>query len=96
MGAKNLQGPIHPGEILADELEEIGMSPFVLARRLGIHNNRIYQIIDGRRGITADTAIRLSKFFGTTAEFWLGLQQEYELDVARDKVNTDSITPYHT
>ncbi len=87
--------PIHPGEILADELDEIGMKPVELAVRLGVPNNRIYQILHGRRSITADTALRLGKFFNTSPEFWLNLQQAYELDVARQEVNgaLDAIVP---
>lgn len=77
------RAPIHPGEILADELEEIGMNPVGLADRIGVPNNRIYLILQGKRGITADTALRLGRFFGTGPEFWLNLQKSYELDVAR-------------
>lgn len=77
------RAPIHPGEILADELEEIGMNPVGLADRIGVPNNRIYLILQGKRGITADTALRLGRFFGTGPEFWLNLQKAYELDVAR-------------
>ena len=73
--------PIHPGEILGDELEEIGMKPVELAKRLGVPDNRIYQTLQGRRSITADTALRLGKFFNTGPEFWLNLQQAYELDL---------------
>jgi addiction module HigA family antidote len=88
--------PIHPGEILGDELEEIEMKPVELAARLGVPDNRIYQIIAGKRAITADTALRLGKFFNTGAEFWLNLQKAYELDVARKEIgeSLESITPY--
>ncbi len=75
--------PIHPGEILADELQEIEMTAVGLANRIGVPNNRIYLILQGRRSITADTALRLGKFFNTGPEFWLNLQKAYELDVAR-------------
>lgn len=75
--------PIHPGEILADELQEIEMAAVELADRIGVPNNRIYLILQGKRGITADTALRLGRFFGTGPEFWLNLQKSYELDVAR-------------
>ena len=70
--------PIHPGEILQDELAAMGMTTFRLAQHLHIPNNRLYQILEGRRGITADTALRLSKFFGTSPELWLNLQQSYD------------------
>lgn len=88
--------PIHPGEILADELEEIGVSGLELANRLGIPNNRIYQIMAGKRSITADTALRLGRFFGTGPDFWLNLQKAYELEAAREEIGTklDVIVPY--
>ena len=75
--------PIHPGEILADELNELGLSAAELARQIRVPANRISQIIAGKRNLSADTALRLSKYFGTTAEFWLNLQKTYELDQAR-------------
>jgi antitoxin HigA-1 len=77
--------PIHPGEILSDELQEIGITAADLANKLEVPKNRIYQIINNQRSITADTAIRLGIFFGTTAEFWLNLQKAYELDIARNQ-----------
>ena len=82
----NWKDPIHPGEILADELTEIGMTALELGKRLEVPNNRLYQIINGKRDITADTALRLGQFFGTGPEFWLNLQKSYELDIARQKV----------
>jgi addiction module HigA family antidote len=78
--------PIHPGEILADELAEIGMTALALSKRLEVPNNRLYQIINGKREITADTALRLGQFFGTGPDLWLNLQKAYELDVARQKI----------
>jgi addiction module HigA family antidote len=88
--------PIHPGEILAKELEGIGMKPLELAERIGVPNNRIYQIIEGKRSITANTALRLGRFFGVSPEFWLNLQKAYELDLARQKVGEglEGILPY--
>ena len=71
--------PIHPGEILADELEELGISATALSRALDVPTNRITQIINGQRAITAETALRLGRWFGTSAEFWLNLQKQYEL-----------------
>ena len=90
------QAPIHPGEILADELEEIEMKPVELAARLGVPDNRIYQILHGQRSITADTALRLGKFFNTGPEFWLNLQGAYELDIARQATGSslEKIVPY--
>jgi addiction module HigA family antidote len=77
---------IHPGEHLAEELKELGMSAAELARKLGVPTNRITGILNGQRAITGDTALRLSHFFGTSAEFWLNLQSLYELRVAEKKV----------
>ncbi len=89
--------PIHPGEILADELEEIGMTALALSKRLEVPNNRLYQIINGKRDITADTALRLGQFFGTGPDLWLNLQKAYELDVARQKIGVTlkRIKRYH-
>jgi|SRR5207249_11366289 len=78
--------PIHPGEILADELKEIGLSAAELARTLGVPANRISQVIAGKRAITADTALRLARYFGTSPDLWMNLQKTYELDLARRQV----------
>lgn len=72
------QVPIHPGEHLAEELRELSMSAAELARKLGVPTNRVTSILNGRRAITGDTALRLAHFFGTSAEFWLNLQSLYE------------------
>ena len=77
---------IHPGEHLAEELKELNMSAAKLARQLDVPTNRVTEILNGRRAITGDTALRLAHFFGTTAEFWLNLQSLYELRVAQKKV----------
>ena len=76
---------IHPGEQLAEELSELGMSAAELARRLDVPTNRITEILNGRRAITGDTALRLAHFFGTSAEFWLNLQSLYEIRLAQRK-----------
>jgi antitoxin HigA-1 len=76
---------IHPGEHLAEELKELGMSAAELARQLDVPTNRITEILNRRRAITGDTALRLSHFFGTTAEFWLNLQSLYEIRLAEQK-----------
>jgi antitoxin HigA-1 len=78
--------PIHPGEILSDELEEIGLSAKRLADVIEVPPNRLYQLLAGKRSITADTALRLSQYFGTSADFWMNLQSAYELDLARQQV----------
>lgn len=82
----NTMRPIHPGEILKDELIEVGMSANAFAQALHVPANRITAILNGSRSITADTALRISRFFGTTPEFWLNLQTAYDLKVARQTV----------
>lgn len=81
-----MREPIHPGEFLADELEELNMTAAELARRLHVPENRISQIIAGKRNITADTALRLGRWFGTGEQVWINLQKTYELDLARQKL----------
>jgi antitoxin HigA-1 len=81
--------PIHPGEILTDELTELGISSAELARQINVPPNRISQILSGKRSITADTALRLGKWFGTGPKIWLNLQQAYDLDVAKFKIGPD-------
>jgi addiction module HigA family antidote len=76
---------IHPGEHLAEELETLGMSAAELARNLHVPTNRVTQILNGQRAITGDTALRLAHFFGTSAEFWLNLQNLYELRLAEQR-----------
>ena len=77
--------PVHPGEILQEEfLTPLHISQNRLGKELGVSPRRINEIIHGRRAITADTALRLSRFFGNSATFWLGLQMDYDLDVADD------------
>ena len=78
--------PIHPGEILADELEEINLTGAELARIINVPANRVTQIIAGKRAITADTALRLGQYFGMSADFWMNLQKMYELDLARQEI----------
>ena len=86
---KDWRDPIHPGEHLSDELEEIGMNGHELAKRLNVPPNRVSQILGGKRGVTADTAMRLGKFFGTGPEIWLSLQQKYDLQVAQKEGSGD-------
>jgi len=81
--------PIHPGEILADELQELSMSAAELARILHVPTNRITQILHGRRSITADTALRLGQWLGTGPEIWLNLQKSYELRLAEQAVGQE-------
>jgi len=78
--------PIHPGEILAEEfLAPLGMSQYRLAKGIGVPPRRINEIVHGIRAITADTALRLARFFGTSPEFWVNLQTHFDLDVLRDQ-----------
>jgi addiction module HigA family antidote len=77
---------IHPGEILADELEELRVSPTELSRQIGVPPNRVTQIIQGKRAVTGDTALRLGHWFRTSAEFWLNLQTAYDLRVAEKEL----------
>ena len=79
--------PVHPGEILQKEfIEPIGLSQNKLAMALHVPARRINEIVLGKRGVTADTALRLSRYFGMSPQFWLGLQMDYELDVAEDSL----------
>ncbi len=73
---------VHPGEILADELQELSVTPTELARQLRVPANRIIQIVQGKRSITGDTALRLGHWFGTSAKLWLNLQTSYDVRIA--------------
>ena len=81
--------PIHPGEILADELEELGVSPTELSRQIRVPANRISQIINGKRSITGDTALRLAHWFGTSPQFWMNLQALYDVRIAEEDAGTE-------
>jgi addiction module HigA family antidote len=86
MNAKNL-APVHPGEILQQEfIVPMGLSQNKLALALHVPARRINEIVLGKRSITADTALRLSRYFKNSAQFWLGLQMDFDLDVAEDKL----------
>jgi len=79
--------PIHPGEVLlTDYLEPLGVTQHRLAVAIGVPPRRINEIVHGKRGITADTALRLARFFGTSERFWLNLQSRYEIEVERDRL----------
>ena len=80
--------PIHPGEILVTEfLEPMGITQYRLAKDIGVTPRRINEIVHGRRAISADTALRLSHFFGMEAQFWLNLQSRYDMEVAREQLH---------
>ena len=86
MASRKLQ-PVHPGEVLMEEfLKPMGLSQNRLALAIGVHPRRINEIVLKKRSITADTALRLSRYFGTSPQFWLGLQMDYDLDVASDRL----------
>lgn len=79
--------PIHPGEVLLEEfLEPMGISQYRLAKDISVPPRRINEIVHGKRAVTADTALRLARYFGTSDRFWLNLQASYDLDVQRDKL----------
>ena len=79
--------PVHPGEVLQEEfLIPMGLSQSRLALDISVHPRRINEIVLGKRSITADTALRLSRYFGNSPQFWLGLQMDYDLDIAEDKL----------
>jgi len=82
MSVRNGMPPVHPGKILRDEMDALDMSAKALAQELDVPPNRITAILNSQRGVTADTALRLSRYLGTTPEFWLNLQKAYELRVA--------------
>ncbi len=79
MNPKNGMRPVHPGEILRDELDALGLSANALSRALGVPVNRVTTILNGQRGVSADTALRLARYFGTSPQLWLNLQKTWEL-----------------
>jgi len=85
MSVKSGMRPVHPGEILREELDALEMSAKAFSEALDVPANRITMILKGQRGITADTALRLSRYLGTTPEFWMNLQKTYELREAQVK-----------
>ena len=96
--ASDKLAPIHPGEVLmADFIEGFGITQNKLAVSVGVPPRRINEIVHGKRGISADTALRLATYFGTSAQFWLTLQDRHDLDVAEDRTAEQiaAITPLH-
>ncbi len=83
--------PVHPGEILRDELDEIGLSANALSKELGVPVNRVTMILNGQRGVSADTALRLARYFGTTPQLWLNLQKTWELRQAENAAGQEII-----
>src|ERR1043166_5631723 len=85
--AKRRFAPVHPGIVLGEEfLRPMGISQYRLAKGIAVPARRINEIVQGKRGITADTALRLGKFFSMEAQFWMNLQSHYDLEVARDAI----------
>ena len=89
MTVRNGMRPVHPGEILQEDLDALGMSAAELARRIEVPANRIAGILKGRRSVTGDTALRLGRFFGTSRQFWLNLQKLYELRLADQSADSN-------
>jgi antitoxin HigA-1 len=91
--------PIHPGEILQEEyLDPLSVSQYRLARAIDVSPRRINEIVNGKRGISADTALRLARYFATSERFWLNLQNRYDIEIERDRLSAilDEITPLQT
>ena len=96
MNAKNSMRPVHPGEVLRDELDELGLSANGLSKVLGVPVNRVTMILNGQRGVSADTALRLARYFGTTPQLWMNLQKTWELrqaEIQTGRAIAEQITP---
>jgi len=79
--------PTHPGEVLSEDfLRPMALSQYALAKAIGVPQIRVSEIVHGKRAVTPDTALRLARYFGTSAEFWIGMQATYDLEIARDEV----------
>ena len=89
----NASDPIHPGEHLAEIIEELGITQYRLAKTIGVPQIRIHDIVHCRRSITADTALRIGRALGMTPDYWLNLQRMYDLDIARAKTDLSAIKP---
>lgn len=97
MAKKKTTKPIHPGEVLLEEfLEPMGISQYRLAKAIHVPARRINEIVKGLRGITADTALRLSRYFGSSERFWMNLQARYELEVEKDRLGGRLEREIHT
>ncbi|MEZ4681743.1 MAG: HigA family addiction module antitoxin [Caldilineaceae bacterium] len=94
---KEKMAPVHPGEILLEDfMKPLGLSQYRLAKGMNVYPRKINEIVQGKRAITADTALRLAHFFGTSAEVWMNLQAHYDLEVARDELEervAEEVTP---
>ncbi len=98
MNARNGMRPVHPGEVLREELDELGLSANALSKALGVPVNRVTMILNGQRGVSADTAMRLATYFGTTPELWMNLQKTWELrrtQIEAGREIAEQVTPRH-
>ena len=87
MTEKRIYPPMHPGRVLELEfLEPLEITPYALAKAIGVDPPRVYRIVHGQQAITADTALRLARYFGTSPEFWLNLQGHYDLEIEEDQI----------
>ena len=96
MNPKNGMRPVHPGEILRDELDALALSAKALSKALGVPVNRVTTILNGQRGVSADTALRLARYFGTTPQLWLNLQKTWELrraEIESGREIAERVTP---
>ena len=96
MYAKSGMRPVHPGEILREELDELGLSANALSKALGVPVNRVTMILNGQRGVSADTALRLARYFGTTPHLWMNLQKTWEIrqaEVETGREIAERVTP---
>lgn len=97
MAADTLMAPVHPGEVLAEEfLAPLGVSQYRLATEIGVPPRRINEIVHGQRRVSADTALRLARYFATSERFWLNLQARYDLEIEKDRLGEtlDKIRPF--
>ena len=98
MNARNDMRPVHPGEVLHEELEEFGLLATALSRALGVPVNCVTMILNGQRGVSADTALRLARYFGTPPQLWLNLQKTWELrrtEIENGREIAEQVTPRH-
>jgi antitoxin HigA-1 len=96
VAADTIMGPVHPGEILLEEfLKPLSVSQYCLAKEIGVPARRVNEIVHGQRRISADTALRLARFFGTSERFWISLQARYDIEIERDRLGSalDDIRP---
>ena len=96
MAADTIMGPVHPGEILLEEfLKPLSVSQYRLAKEIGVPARRVNEIVHGQRRVSADTALRLARFFGTSERFWINLQARYDIEIERDRLGSalDDIRP---